>query len=141
MTRRRGAYGRIRKQLSRQQTRPEPEPMPEPMNLTASATMTLHSAYIDALARQTPDNLVAMLQLGGGISFGAFLDNLARGWIRLRPSIDDEGEPALAVEVLAEDGYLLLCLVRASLLHLDSEELGAMWSTRLDDELRGMTEA
>lgn len=141
MTRRRGAYGRIRKQLARQQTRPEPEPTPEPMNLTASATMTLHSAYVDALARQTPDNLVAMLQLGGGISFGAFLDNLARGWIRLRPSIDDEGEPALAVEVLADDGYLLLCLVRATLLHLDSDELGEMWSTRIDDELRGMTEA
>ena len=83
----------------------------------------------------------ALQTRGLGISFGAFLDNLARGWIRLRPSIDDEGEAALAVEVLADDGYLLLCLVRATLLHLDSDELGAMWSTRLDDELRGMTEA
>lgn len=140
MTRRRGAYGRIRKQLARQQARPVPERTP-PMSLTASATMTLHSAYIDALSRQSADNLVAMLQLGGGISFGAFVDNLSTGWIHLRPSIDDEDEPAIAVEVLADDGYLMLCLVRATLLHLDSQAIGSAWSSRVDDELRGMTEA
>ena len=109
MTRRRGAYARISAQLSRQQTRPEPEPTPEPMNLTASATMTLHSAYIDALARQAPDNLVAMLQLGGGIN----ADNAAE-WLGAGAShviatsflFDKEGrfQPGHLDRLLAETG-------------------------------------
>ena len=126
----------LRKALRRNAASPRPDRSPT-VNMTDSDLRTMHSLFIDSITMQAPEVARALL-LHAGLSSGTFLTNLATGVMRLRPSIDDEGEPAIALEVWDSEGYSTLVIVRAALLDVDVEELGRAWSEGMDAGLRGI---
>lgn len=138
MTRRSGAYGRARKALARKADQPRPEPA-DPLDLSPVAMRALHSVYLDSLMMQAPAVARALLARGG-LAFGTFLGNIATSVLNLRATVDDEGEPAVALEVWDGEGHSTMAVIRGELLGLDADALGRAWSTQIDDELRGLTE-
>ncbi len=110
------------------------------MHLSPTATMVMHSNYVDTLCRQAPHHTAALLQLGNGVSLEAFAHNVGTGFLRLVPCLDVEDQAAVACEVRTDDGYQRLYLVAADLLHVDADAVREAWSQRMDDGLRGITE-
>lgn len=129
----------IRRAAKRAAAQPRPDRSPT-MHLSPTATMVMHSNYVDNLCRQAPHHTAALLQLGNGVSLEAFAHNVGTGFLRLVPCLDVEDQPAVACEVRTDDGYQRLYLVAADLLHVDADAVREAWSQRMDDGLRGITE-
>lgn len=99
----------------------------------------MHSTYVDSITLQSPEVARALLSYAG-LSFDTFLTNHAIGVLRHRASVDDGGQPAVALEVYDGTDYSTLAVVRAELLRADVTEVATAWSSGMDDALRKITE-